>query len=61
MQVNFLGIFLLGTAFMQGDITVSNSPNSPHRKLSDLTEDVSVLKKEIKTLRGSLKKTFGNS
>lgn len=51
MQVKFLGIFLLGTAFMQGDITVSNSPNSPHRKLSDLTEDVSVLKKEIKVVQ----------
>ena len=57
MQVNFLGIFLLGTAFMQGDITVSNSPNSPHRKLSDLTEDVSVLKKEIKVVQ-EMKENF---
>ena len=53
MHVKFVGFFLLGTSFVQGNITVSNSPNSPHRKLSDLTEDVSVLKQEVKTIQSS--------
>ena len=53
MQVKFVCFFLLGTSFIQGNITVSNSPNSPHRKLSDLTEDVSVLKQEVKTIQSS--------
>lgn len=51
MQAKIVGIFLLGTSLVQGDIAVSNSINSPHRKLSDLTEDVSVLKQEIKTIQ----------
>lgn len=68
MNEHFFGIFLLGTSLLQGNIAVSNSPNSPHRKLSNLTEDVSVLKQEIKTLQNvevnfneSLKKISDNT
>ncbi len=51
MQAQFVGIFLLGTTLLQGDLAISNSPNSPHRKLSELTKDVSVLKQEIKAIQ----------
>lgn len=51
MNEHFFGIFLLGTSLLQGNIAVSNSPNSPHRKLIDLTEDVSVLKQEMKNIQ----------
>ena len=51
MRTKIVGIFLLGTALVQGNITLSNSPNSPYRKLSDLTENVTVLNQKLQNVQ----------